>query len=349
MTQKEKSPQERDRPYKDLFHRRALLTSLAAASLSACAPTVLKANDLGSIASFQGPRFEGDKFYSFDGAPLGLSAWLPPAGEPWAVIVGLHGMNDYAETYYMAGPYWAERGVATYAYDARGHGRSPDRGKWGGDYLLTEDLRTACAVARRLHPRATLAVVGESMGAATAAIAFGGANPPDADRLVLVAPAVWGWSDLPNLYAAVLWMSAHTFPWRNVTPPRGLKIVVSDNTEMLRRISRDRNMIFETRIDALYGLVRLMQEANEACARLNLPTAFLYGAKDQVIPRPAAERAAARLPRRDRTLLYPNGYHMLLRDLQAPVVFEDILAFLRDPAAAFPSEAPPLRQVQAIR
>ena len=163
---------------------------LACFLLTACAPTVQQA--LVAPAAFAGPHFdtEAQRFYSFDGAPLGLTAWRPEQEEPWAVIVAAHGMNDYGEAFYLAGPWWAKQGIATYAYDARGHGRSPRRGVWGGTRLLTEDLRTAVRVARRAHPGALIAVVGDSMGAATAITAFASDDPPPADRLVLVAPAV---------------------------------------------------------------------------------------------------------------------------------------------------------------
>ena len=187
--------------------------------LAACVPTVQRAHS--QLEPFEGPRFDvaNHLFHSFDGAPLGLSAWLP-AEEPKAVIIGLHGMNDYGEAFFPAGPWFAERGVAVYAYDARGFGRSPARGVWGGGELMSEDLRTAINVARRLHPNTTLAVVGDSMGAATVIATFGSSAPPSADRIVLVAPAVWGWSTLPSAYALTLWTGAHTFPWRAVTPPR---------------------------------------------------------------------------------------------------------------------------------
>lgn len=319
--------------------RRAFLLLLVAA-LAACAPTVQRA--LVAPASYQGAHFDAaaQRFYSFDGAPLGLSAWLPD-GEPWAVIVGAHGMNDYGEAFYLAGPWWAKQGIATYAYDARGHGRSPNRGVWGGAKLLTEDLRTAVRVARRAHPGAVIAVVGDSMGGATAVTAFASDDPPPADRLVLVAPAVWGWSTLPRSYAATLWVGAHTFPYRAVTPPKGVqrRIVASDNNEMLRKIGRDRLMLFTTRIDAVYGLVGLMERASDGAGRLAVPTAFLYGAKDQIIPRASALRAAQRLPVSARTAVYPEGYHMLLRDKQAETVWKDVAAFLRDPVAPFPSGA----------
>lgn len=297
-------------------------------------------------AAYQGPRFDeaGQRFYSFDGAPLGLSVWKPADREPWAVVIGLHGMNDYAETFYLAGPFWAKQGIATYAYDARGQGRSPDRGVWAGARLLTEDLRTAVALARRDHPDAIIAVVGESMGAATAITAFASDDPPRADRLVLVAPAVWGWSTMPRSYAATLWVGAHTFPYRNVVPPKGVvrRITPSDNTAMLRKLGRDRNMLFTTRIDAVYGLVRLMERASDGAGDIKAPTAFLYGARDQIIPKASALKAARKLPPSARTALYANGYHMLLRDLQAETVFRDVEAFIRDPAAPFPSGAPAL-------
>ncbi len=311
--------------------------------LVACVPTVQQA--ASPLGTFEGPRFDvaNHEFHSFDGAELGLSAWVPNE-EPWAVIVGLHGMNDYGEAFYLAGPWFAERGVALYAYDARGFGRSPSRGVWGGERLMTEDLRTAVNLARRMYPNATLAVVGDSMGAATSIAAFGAENAPRIDRLVLVAPAVWGWSSLPEHYALTLWVGAHTFPYRPVTPPRNVqrRIVASDNNEMLRRIGRDRNMIFRTRIDAIYGLVGLMEKASQRSGNLQGDIAFLYGAHDQIIPRASALRAARRLPASARTAVYENGYHMLMRDLQREVVYLDVLSFLRDPAAPFPSHAPPL-------
>lgn len=326
--------------------RRNVFAGMAATAAAACVPTVQRAERPGP--NFQGPRFEvgAQRFVSFDGAPLGLSAWLPPAGQQTnAVIIGLHGMNDYGEaTFYLLGPWFAQRGVAVFAYDARGFGRSPDRGVWGGQRLMTEDVRTAVRVARQMYPNATLAVVGDSMGSAEAIATFGEPGAPSIDRLILTAPAVWGWSTMPPLYSLTLWMSAHTFPWQPVTPPRGVvrHITPSDNTAMLQHIGRDHNMLFTTRIDALYGLVGLMETASKRTASLNGNVAFLYGAHDQIIPRASAVQAARRLPPTARTAIYPDGYHMLIRDLHRELVYGDILSFIQDAAAPFPSQAQPL-------
>jgi len=321
--------------------------------LAACVPTVQRAGS--PLDTFTGPRFDAvnEHFISFDGAELGLTAWLPPEGqEPHAVIIALHGMNDYANTFYLAGPWFAERGVAVYAYDARGFGRSPRRGVWGGQRLMMEDLRTAVAVARRTHPDTEIVVLGDSMGAAEAIATFGAPNAPQVDRLVLVAPAVWGWSTLPDQYALALWVGAHTLPWQAVQPPRGVvrRVSASDNREALLQAGRAPHMIWTTRIDAVYGLVGLMETASDRSANLDGDVLFLYGAHDQIIPRNSAIAAASRLPASARTALYENGWHWLLRDHQREVVYADILAFIGDPHAPLPSGAPPLLPiVQANR
>lgn len=315
--------------------------------VAACVPTVQRA---GSQIDGARPHFNvvSQRFTSFDGTELGLSAWLPPPEqETWAVVIAAHGMNDYAGAFYLAGPWFAERGVAFYAYDARGFGRSPRRGVWGGERLMTEDLRTAVRVARDMYPGAEIAVIGDSMGSATAMATFGAPDAPAIDRLVLVAPAVWGWSTMPDTYAMTLWIGAHTFPWRAVQPPRRMtrRITASDNQAALLQAGRDPNMIWTTRIDAVYGLVELMEDAADRAGNLDGDVLFLYGAHDQIIPRRSAITTAERLPRTARTAYYENGYHWLLRDLQAEVVYNDILAFLQDADAPLPSQAPSLLPV----
>jgi len=303
---------------------------------------------------FTGPRFSPAEsgpgmFVSFDGTRLPMQTWSAigangEAVEPWAVIVALHGMNDYAEAFMLPAPYWAAHGITTYAYDQRGFGRTPSRGVWGGTDLMTQDLRTAVALARAAHPQAVIAVVGESMGGAVAIAAFASPNPPAADRLVLAAPAVWGWDAQPLTYRAALWLTAHVAPSSRVEAPDWLvrHIFASDNIEELRRMGRDRNMIFRTRADTIYGLVSLMQQARQDLGQVRAPVLFLYGAHDQIIPKDAAFYAASFLKRTDHSAYYANGYHLLTRDLGRRLVLDDIIAFIRNPFAPTPSGAPPI-------
>src|SRR4030081_3707533 len=112
---------------------------VAVLMLAACTPLMVPQVGRPPLG-FEGAHIEQGAIVSFDGARLGLSEWDAP-GQPWAVVVGVHGMNDYANAFHMAAPWWAEQGVTTVAYDQRGFGRSPDRGVWAGDELMVEDLR----------------------------------------------------------------------------------------------------------------------------------------------------------------------------------------------------------------
>lgn len=276
-----------------------------------------------------GPQWEQNHFVTRDGAQLPLKTWLPEANPPAAVIIAVHGFNDYHRAFALAGPYWAEQGIVVYAYDQRGFGAAPERGRWPGVDRLVSDLQDLIALARERHPALPLAVLGDSMGAAVTMATLRHPATPKVDGMILNAPAVWGRSSFNPFYRVVLWAAAHTVPWWQVTGS-GLKIRVSDNREWLRELSKDPLMIRETRIDALYGIVKLMDEALAEPVSTTLPTLVLYGLRDEVIPPRAVCRFVDGLPATiHRTLWYPEGYHMLLRDLQANRVWADVGSWLR--------------------
>jgi alpha-beta hydrolase superfamily lysophospholipase len=316
--------------------------ALMALVLAACAPTVQRAGQPG--LGFQGPRLEADDVISFDGARLGLSSWTPKDSEPWAVIVGVHGMNDYAAAFHLAAPWWAEHGIATFAYDQRGFGRSPRRGVWASEEVMAEDLRTVTALVRQRYPKAQIAIAGESMGAAVAIEAFASPRPPAASRLILVSPAVWGWSSQGASNRAALWVTAHVAGPMVINPPRFITdhISASDNIDELVRMGNDPLELWGARADALYELVDLMQHAWADIGRVQAPVLDLHGAHDEIIPAKPALQAAARLKPTDRSADYARGWHLLLVDKQAETVWRDIAAFIANPDAPLPSGAPPI-------
>jgi alpha-beta hydrolase superfamily lysophospholipase len=309
-------------------------------ALTACTPLMVQQAGTPP-AGFQGPRIEADAVVSFDGARLGLTRW-EAHGDPWAVVVAAHGMNDYANAFHFAADAWAAQGVTTIAYDQRGFGRSPGRGIWAGDDLMIEDLRTVTSLARARYPNAIITVVGESMGGSVAAAAFATDRPPAADRLVLLSPGVWGFKAQPLPNKTLLWLAANFTGSKVYTPPRWVtdRIYPTDNRDELIAMGRDRLMIWGARSDTLYGLVRLMDRAAKDVGDDSVPTFYLYGAHDDIIPKNAAFRAVKRLQPSDRSAYYAAGHHLLTRDRQRAVVIADVLSFIRDPEAPLPSGAP---------
>lgn len=339
-----------------------------ASALASCLRGLLVAAALclgGCAASYQpmGPETEhahisGDAFTSRDGAHLPLRSWLPMDGRPWTVIVALHGMNDYSNAFDQAAKYWAGHGVATYAYDQRGFGASARPGIWSDSDTMVADLNAAVDAVSVRNPGVPVYVLGESMGGAvvTAALASGpsGHEPPLKRHIagaILSAPAMWGRQSMNPFYDFVLWVAYNTVPGMSVEPPRGLKIMPSDNIEMLRALGRDPLILKETRVDTLKGLVDLMSRAEGSIGQMphDLPILVLYGRHEEVLPRTVVSKTLEQLEAmqpdsRLRIALYDDGYHMLLRDLHAETVWRDILAWMSAPVAALPSGADKLAQ-----
>lgn len=280
------------------------------------------------------PGLASDALVSIDGTRLPLSVW--PAAEPRAVVLALHGFNDYRMSFKSAAEWWAGQGITTYAFDQRGFGASAKPGIWGGRRAMDEDVRVALALLRRRHPRLPLYLLGESMGAAVALTALAGPAAPKVDGLILSAPAVWGAEAMNPFYRAGLWLWAHLAPG-HLLSGRGLDRLASDNIPMLRALGKDPLVIKRTRVDALYGLTRTMGAALRAAPRIETPVLLLYGAHDEIIPASAVADMVREMPLPPRIALYPNGWHMLLRDCQARVVWRDIAAWIADPAAPLPS------------
>lgn len=324
---------------------RQSLALLFALALAACATPAIQPV-LTPPSGFTGPAVEASTLRMDDGARLPLARWAPRDQEPWAVIVALHGMNDSRASFRLAGPYWAERGIETWALDQRGFGQAPGRGVWAGEARMTEDLRTAVALARARHPNAIIAVAGESMGGSVSIAAFGSDRPPAADRLILLAPGVWGWTAQGPLNSTGLWVAAHTMgPYAVDAPEWAIRAhPASDNRIELFRNGRDPNSIISTRFDTLYGLVDLMESASRRLGDIRAPTLLLYGGHDNVIQKPAMRAALRRAGDRPgfRTGYYPDGWHILNRDLQAERMYLDVEAFLRDEGAPLPSGAQPV-------
>lgn len=262
---------------------------------------------------------------SDDGYVLGLSEWQTQ--NPTIVIVALHGMNDYGQFIDAGAKYWQTKGIATYAYDQRGFGRTEGNGRWPGHEVMAHDARTFIALVRERHPNARVFLLGESMGGAVAMLAAAGSDRPIADGLILVSPALWGWSNLDIVKRSALWAMMQIAPGAHLTG-QGLAIKPSDNENMLIALGRDPYVIKRTRIDAVYGLVDLMEAAWRAAPGVRLPTHVLYAKGDEVVPSKPIEEAIAAMPGTARVSCYDDGYHMLLRDLKAERTWAGIDAFV---------------------
>lgn len=294
--------------------------------LTGCSPTIVSSPATVSPA----PELLEDTFISHNGTSLSLRKWLP-SQQPTAVIIAVHGFNDYSNFIHTASPFFNSRQITVYAYDQRGFGQTLSRGRWSGYQAMAEDLTTFVTLIRKKHPMIPVYVLGDSMGGAVTIISLTRKKQPIVDGAILVAPAVWSRSEMPFYQRVSLWLAAHTIPWKKVTGGF-LKITPSDNIEMLRELGKDPLVIKETRIEAIYGLANLMDEAFQSAEQLKIDCLLLYGARDEVVPRAPVLNFYDRLPYKmtdkQQFILYKNGYHMLLRDLEGEKVMQDIFRWI---------------------
>jgi acylglycerol lipase len=276
-------------------------------------------------------------FTMADGARLPYRAWLPD-GEPAAVVLALHGMNDSRDAWEIPAPAFTAAGVAVFSPDQRGFGDAPDRGRFDGADVMAEDAATMARDLRRRYPRARLVLMGESMGGAVLMHLATLPDAPKVDGYVLVAPAVWGRAEMNVFMRAGLWVMAGAFP--GMTATGGIAHVhPSDNHAALMRLSYDPLTIHDTRFDAVRGLVDLMDVAEASTPDLHVPVLWLYGGKDELIPPRATAATWRALPPGAREAFYPEGYHLLMRDQERATVIRDVLAWIAKPGAPLPSGA----------
>jgi acylglycerol lipase len=321
---------------------RGLIAAVGVFLLIGCTPVIAPP---GPVASE--PRLNDDSFLTSDGLLLPVRRWLPEQS-PKAVVLALHGFNDYAKAFDKipanalgTGPYLASQGFAVYAYDQRGFGRSPNAGLWPGEAVLINDFKDFVGVLRRANPGLRLYGLGESMGGAVIMSAVAASPSPLVDGVVLAAPAVWARSTMPFYYRAALWLGARLAPGLKPSG-RGLGRQASDNIELLRDNARDPFFIKNTRIDSIYGLSHLMDQALASASKLDVPTLYLYGQNDEIIPKAPTLEALQSFPHsaaKLRVSYYPQGWHLVLRDKQAPAVLGDVTAFLNEQNGALPTGA----------
>ena len=304
------------------------LKSVIICLLTACSPNFITSPS----PVLSSPSIAEHIFTSYDNTELPLRVWLP-SREINGVIIAVHGFNDYSNFIKDSVLFFNNQKLAIYSYDQRGFGDTKTRGRWSGGQKLSNDLSTFVKLIREIHPHIPIYILGDSMGGAVTIVTMSTKDLPEVNGVILIAPAVWARSEMPFYQRWLLWIAAHTIPWEKVTGS-SLEITASDNIEMLKELGKDPLVIKETRIDVLYGLSNLMDEAYRSAEFLKINSLILYGEKDEIIPQKPVFAFYRRLPPgvqgQRQMIIYENGYHMLLRDLQFEIVVKDIVDWIED-------------------
>jgi alpha-beta hydrolase superfamily lysophospholipase len=319
---------------------RIVLTCRSLAALLGCALTACVTPRVQTGATDpQPPRLEPEVVIMEDGARLPLRTWVG-AAQPRAAILAIHGLNDHSSAFEGTGAFLAARGFAVYAFDQRGFGRAPHVGIWAGGDRMAEDARQVALLLRHRHPTVPLYGLGESMGGAVLLHALQRHSPGWIDAAVLSAPAVWNRDEMRMYQRFPLRVLAHS--WRGLRVSGGITgRRPTDDPSTLLYLREDPFVIRRTRVDMLWGVADLMDAVTGASATPGVPVLVLYGAHDQIVPAQAMCAWLETLPVADswQPALYPSGWHLLTRDLDAARTLADLAAWFEQPGTSLPSGA----------
>ncbi len=240
----------------------------------------------------------GTRFQGFESLPRGARAGL--------VIV--HGIAEHSARYRHAADALAERNIASFVYDQRGHGMSPGTRTHIGNFTdFAADLRLIGENLQRKFPELPLFVWGHSMGSIVALLAA--RDLAWARGLITTGCALDAMPNLDGVAGAVLRMASALAPRVRI----GLRIDASALTQVLeeqRRHSSDPLVPRTASLRLLYGFAQACRASRAQAPKITLPWLAVHGEADKVCPISGSRTLIDILGSSDKQLVtYPNLLH----------------------------------------
>jgi len=279
-------------------------------------------------------------FESVGGVKIATRSWQP-AGKPRAVIILIHGFNSYSAYFAWPAEQFAARGLACYALDLRGRGKSEGERFYVekfSDYLGEVD--GLVRQARSENPGLPVFVLGHSVGGVIAtSYVFDHQN----EIAGLICESFAYDVGLPDAAALLLKGISHLAPHLHVYTLKNE--IFSRDPAVVSRMNNDpliekESQPAETSAEVLKASDRL----TENFPKFTVPVLIIHGTADKATKPAGSQRFYAMAGSKDKTLkLYEGHFHDLLNDVDKEVVMADIQAWIdkRLPATAKPTAAKP--------
>lgn len=262
---------------------------------------------------------------SGDGRRLFLRSWRPQQ-EVRAALAIVHGFNSHSAYYDRFGIVMASRGIAAYAFDLRGRGKSSGERfhvRQFADYV--EDMDALVSVIRAREPALPLFMLGHSAGG-VAASAYALEHPQGLAGLICESFAL----DAPARAAELLVLRALAVLAPRLPVLRLRNERFSRDEQFLARMNDDPLIRGERQSSGtLVAMIRASARLRASVSRLSLPLLILHGSADTVTRPSGSEYLHEHAGSRDKTLqIFEGYYHDLLNDQGHELVVERIYQWI---------------------
>jgi len=266
-----------------------------------------------------------ETFEGSGGLKIFMRAWRP-AGKARGVVVLVHGFKSHSGLYEWPASELANRGLAAYALDLRGHGKSEGERLYVdkfGEYV--EDVARLVNIARSREPGLPVFVLGHSAGGVVATIY---ALEHQREIAGLICESFAHEVPAPDFALAILKGISHIAPHAHV-----LKL---DN----RDFSRDPVFVEKMDKDPLIPheaypsltvaeMVRADERLKKEFPSIKLPVLILHGTADKATKPHGSQLFYDRAGSTDKALkLYEGHFHDLLNDVDKERVMADITEWI---------------------
>lgn len=265
-------------------------------------------------------------FSGYGGLSLYYQCWRPE-GVPRAVLVIVHGFGEHSGRYMNVVNHLVPRGIAVYALDHRGHGRSPGpRGHIQSWEEFREDVRAFVRKVSEMEPGLPLFLMGHSMGGLIV-LEYALHHPEGLRGVIASGPALAQVGISPALMTLARLLS-------RLWPRFGLNTGLDATS-----ISRDPEVVAAYQADPLVhsiGTARLGTEMSQAmrwthehAREWRLPLLILHGGADRLVPPEGSRRFFENVPIADKERIeYEGGYHEPHNDIHRDQVLADLERWL---------------------
>ena len=260
-------------------------------------------------------------FEGVGGLKIFTRSWRP-AGAPRGVVVIVHGFNSHSGQYLWVGEQLASNGLAVYALDQRGRGRSE-----GERYYVekmedyTDDVQKFVQTAKSENPGVPVFLLGHSAGGVVSCNYLLD-HAGEVDGFICESFAYE--LPVPDLLLSFIkglsYITHHThvFSLNNKDFSRDPAVVESMNEDILIKGESQPAQTGRVLID---GARRLSDEFQN----ITLPVLIMHGTEDKATSPAGSREFYEKAGSTDKTLkLYEGHFHDLLNDVDKEIVMADI-------------------------
>lgn len=262
---------------------------------------------------------------SSGGLNISFRSWRPSSTPRGAVLV-VPGFNSHSGYYEWAAERLVATGLAVYAVDLRGRGRSDGERFFVQQFQdYVDDVDAVATVLRSREGRTPTFVLGHSAGGVVACLYT---VDRQAQLAGLVCESFAFKVPAPDFALAVFKGLAHVAPHAHVLHLKNEDF--SRDAAIVAAMNADPLIAHETQpTQTLAAMVRADEQLARSFERFTLPLLILHGAADKATKPSGSQMFFDTAGSRDKTLkLYDGGFHDLLNDIERDRVMSDITTWI---------------------